>query len=101
MNLSRENLILTEIRSNEYRFSYEPMDEVTPSAEGLIEVDKDVKVTGNNIDEPIFIDSELTCLDFKKLQVWDNEGFQEITETEAGQYFIAQLQELIKNELDN
>lgn len=99
MTLSRENLILTEIKLNQYRFSYEPSDEVTPSAEGLIEVDKDVTISGDNIEDPMFSETKLNGIDFVKIQVWDNEGFQDITETELGIMFINELEILIELEL--
>lgn len=100
MNLQRENLLLTEIRPSEYRFSYEPMDEITPSAEGLVYIDYTDQSEGNGIDEPIFHDSEINYLDFKQIQVWDNEGFQQITNTEKGVMFQKALNELILEELN-
>lgn len=99
MELSKDNLILTQIRASRYRFSYEPMDEATPSSEGIIEIDSDTVTEGNNIDSPIFTETTLNGIDFIKIQIWDCEGFQDITETDLGQLFQTQLTELILNEL--
>lgn len=98
MNLSKENLILTEIRSNRYRVSYE-WDELNLSCEGLIDIDKDVTISGNNIDEPMFSDVTFNGIDWIKIQVWDSDGIEIITDTELGQEFIKELEFLIENAL--
>ena len=99
MNISRDNLIITEIKSNIYRVTYQPFDEITPSFEGLIEIDLDISIEGDGINEPQFRDTIINGIEYKKLIVWDNEGYQEITDTELGQEFIKELKELILNEL--
>tara|TARA_R110000772_G_scaffold145504_1_gene255474 strand:- start:21717 stop:22019 length:303 start_codon:yes stop_codon:yes gene_type:complete len=99
MKLTRENLLLTQTRASRYRFSYEPMDELTPSAEGIIEVDSDTITEGNNLDSPMFSDTTLNGIEFVKIQIWDCEGFQDITETDLGQLFRNELEILILNEL--
>lgn len=98
MKLSNENLILTEIITGVFRFSYEPMDEETPSAEGLVEVDCSAS-SCHAYHDPNGIDSVTTGIEFKELQVWDAEGFQQITDTELGQLFKNELSTLIWEEL--
>ena len=100
MELTRDCLLLTNTRGSIYRVSYEPFDEVTPSFEGLIEVDSDTKIEGDNIDSPMFSDTEVSTITFLKNTVWDSEGFQNITDTELGQLFMIRLEELILNELE-
>lgn len=75
------------------------MDELTPSAEGIIEVDSDTITEGNNLDSPMFSDTTLNGIEFVKIQIWDCEGFQDITETDLGQLFRNELEILILNEL--
>ena len=99
MNLSRDNLVITETKSNTYRVSYEPFDEFTPSFDGLIEVDLDISIEGDGINEPQFRYTIINGIEYKKLIVWYNEGYHEITDTELGQEFIKELEELILNEL--
>jgi hypothetical protein len=100
MKITKDNLILTQTRSSQYRFSYEPCDDVTPSAEGIIEIDSDSVTEYSDRGEAMFSYSTLNGIDFVKIKVWDCEGFQEITETDLGQLFIKELETLILNELN-
>ena len=99
MNLNRELLFISDIDPNRKRVSYEPWDEVNPSCEAIIEVDSHVQIEGDGINEPQFRDTIIHGIEYKKLIVWDNEGYQEITDTELGHEFLKKLRELILNEL--
>lgn len=97
MKLSNENLTLSQIKHSEYRFSYEPSEGV--SAEGIVSVDLDHSTEYSDRGEVMFTDTEILGIEFTKIQIWDAEGSQEITDTEEGLHFRNELLKLIKDEL--
>lgn len=86
MNLSKEDLMMYQKSFDLYYIEYCPVDGITPSAEGYVsltfEDDTDPHCTGVDID-------------LSEVKVFAHEGYQDICNTEEGDYFLEHLKDLI------